>query len=46
MKQLRNDIPIVLGNKKLPRTTAILNITPASTCVSRVLGLCQLRFPD
>ena len=43
MSQLRNDVPIVLGNKKLPKTTAVLNVCPASMCPSRVLGLCQLR---
>ena len=43
MKQIRNDIPIVLGNKKLPRTTAVLNICPASLCPSALLGLCQLK---
>ena len=42
-KQVRNDIPIVLGNKKLPRTTAVLNLCPASLCPSALLGLCQLR---
>lgn len=46
MKQLRNDIPIVLGNMKLPVTTAVLNVSPASLCTSRMLGLCQLRDPD
>jgi hypothetical protein len=43
MKQLRNDIPIVLGNKKLPKTTAVLNICPASLCPSALLGFCQLK---
>lgn len=43
MKQVRNDIPIVYGNKKLPRTTAVLNICPASLCPSALLGLCQLK---
>ena len=35
-------IPITRGNKKLPKSTAVLNITPASVCVSRILGMCQL----
>ena len=43
MKQVRNDIPIVLGNKKLPKTTAVLNVCPASLCPSALLGLCQLK---
>lgn len=30
------------GNRKLPRTTAIFNITPAMQCPSDKLGLCQL----
>ena len=30
------------GNKKLPKTTAIFNITSALECKSRKLGLCQL----
>ena len=45
-RQLRNDIPIVLGNMKLPTTTAVLNISTALLCTSRMLGLCQLRHPD
>lgn len=43
MAQIRNDIPIVLGNKKLPKTTAVLNVCPASLCPSALLGLCQLK---
>jgi hypothetical protein len=46
MKQIRNDVPIVLGNQKLPKTTAILNVCPAGLCPSRLLGLCQLKNPD
>ena len=41
----RNDSPFVFGNKKLPKTTAVLNITPAALCPSRMLGLCQLKDP-
>ena len=43
---LRNDSPFVFGNKKLPKTTAVLNICPAHLCPSRILGLCQLRDPN
>ena len=43
MKELRNDSPFVFGNLKLPRTTAVLNICPATICPSRMLGLCQLK---
>jgi hypothetical protein len=35
-------IPVTRGNHKLPNTTAVFNITPAETCPSRALGLCQL----
>ena len=35
-------LPLSLGNHKLPKTTAIFNIGPAMTCAARVLGLCQL----
>lgn len=42
----RNDSPFVFGNKKLPKTTAVLNICAAHICPSRLLGLCQLRDPD
>ena len=35
-------IEVSRGNAKLPRTTAILNITPALTCPSRAMGVCQL----
>lgn len=31
-----------IGNKKLGKDTAILNITPAHLCPSRQLGLCKL----
>ncbi len=31
------------GNTKLPKTTAIFNITPARDCPSQKLGLCQLK---
>jgi len=34
------------GNKKLPKTTAIFNMTPATTCPSNQLGLCQLKEPN
>lgn len=35
--------PIVtFGNLKLPKTTMIMNITSATDCVSRKLGMCQL----
>ena len=30
------------GNRKLPRTTAILNLTSATDCPSRKLGLCKV----
>ena len=40
---VRNDSPFVFGNKKLPKTTAVLNICPASLCPSALLGLCQLK---
>lgn len=46
MPAARNDSPFVFGNKKLPKTTAVLNITPAALCPSRILGLCQLKNPD
>jgi len=39
----KNDTPFVFGNKKLPKTTAVINICPASLCPSALLGLCQLR---
>lgn len=39
----RNDTPFVFGNKKLPKTTAVLNICPATLCPSALLGLCQLK---
>jgi len=29
------------GNSKLPRTTAIFNMCPATVCPSRALGMCQ-----
>ena len=32
---------IKAGNHKLPRTTAIFNMGPATTCPSKKLGLCQ-----
>ena len=38
-----NDVPMTLGNSKLPRSTAVLNITPASLCVSKLLGYCQMK---
>lgn len=31
------------GNRKLPKHTAIFNISSATTCVSAQLGLCQLK---
>jgi hypothetical protein len=34
--------PVTFGNKKLPKTTMIINITSATDCPSRKLGLCQL----
>jgi hypothetical protein len=46
MKELRNDSPFVFGNTKLPETTAILNICPASLCPSKLLGYCQLKDPN
>lgn len=33
---------VQFGNKKLPKTTMIFNIGPASMCPSRALGMCQL----
>lgn len=35
-------VPVQFGNKKLPKTTMIFNICPASMCPSKALGLCQL----
>jgi hypothetical protein len=34
--------PVTFGNKKLPETTMIINITSATDCPSRALGMCQL----
>lgn len=34
------------GNTKLPRSTAIFNMTTARDCVSRSLNLCQLPLPS
>jgi hypothetical protein len=33
---------VTFGNLKLPKTTMIMNITSATDCVSRKLGMCQL----
>lgn len=33
---------ITKGNLKLPKSSLIFNICPASTCPSRALGMCQL----
>lgn len=38
--------PISFGNRKLPKTTAIFNMTSATDCPSRDLGLCQLDCPS
>jgi hypothetical protein len=45
-KQPRNDNPITIGNSKLGNNIAILSITPAALCVSRLLGLCQVHEKD
>lgn len=37
---------ILGGNHKLPPSTAVLNLSPAELCSSRILGLCQLRNPN
>jgi len=34
------------GNKKLPKTTAIFNMTSATACPANLLNLCQLAEPD
>jgi hypothetical protein len=33
---------VTFGNKKLPETTMIMNITSATDCPARKLGMCQL----
>ena len=43
LQQLRSDVPITRGNSKLPASTAILSITPASLCVAKLMGFCQVR---
>lgn len=35
-----------VGNHKLSKKIMIFNMTPATTCPSRALGLCQLHNPD
>lgn len=35
-------IPLSFGNSKLPTTTMIFNMTPATGCPSRALGLCKV----
>jgi hypothetical protein len=37
---------ISTGNLKLPKTTAIFNMGPATSCVSLALGLCRAYAPD
>ena len=34
------------GNLKLPRTTAIFNMGPATSCVAKALGLCRAYSPN
>ena len=36
-----NGVPFSMGNKKLPKTTAIFNMGTAKDCPSKTLGLCQ-----
>jgi len=42
MKPTINDILFTQGNHKLPKSTAIINITSAKNCPARKLGLCPI----
>lgn len=42
MKLTMDDILFTQGNHKLPKTTAIINVTPANGCPARKLGLCPI----